>query len=356
MNKYFDKLMPLALLFFFMFTSCHEYEEKDVKAEIYVNHKSLNMFVGDEMQLIVSPANLGDYRWISLDENVATVNNGKVTAMNSGNTDVVVTCGDAEFRVEVNVMDKIPLKDIKLSYTRLELVPGGSRAVLLETVPYNANDVDIADSRWWSDNEDVARASESGVVTGINEGVTTIHYRHGTIVKDVAVVVSYSFPFLGPHILSADAPLLLPFAHFDIGGEGYAFHDVDDSRTNDTYRANNGDPNSSRVDIEGGKSVGYTAAGEWLLYTLEVKDAGTYTLAFEAAAPNDQKGRCKFELDGVDFFGPIIITGSGGWGNFTWRPTDAPLTMKLTSGHHKLKFIIENPGFNIRNMKFTRTE
>ncbi len=331
-------------------TACHEYAEKHIEQGIYVNRSSLSMFVGEEVQLTASPVDGEGFQWTSNDEEVATVSNGKVTALKRGNTDIIATRGQAHFRVPVTVTERVDLKDIKLSASQLELVPGGSRTIQIELVPTNANSVALTDFSWWSDNEDIARASESGLITGIKEGTTTVHYRRGTIVKDIFVNVSLSFPFKGPHSLSAAQPLVLPFRDFDVGGEGYAFHDVDDSRTGDNYRANNGDSNSTRVDIEGGNNIGYTANGEWLLYTVEVKDEGFYELTFTAASPNG--GKARFELDGKDLFGPVAIPGTGGWGNYQWLPKNTPLSVNMTKGLHKIKFVVDKDGFNIREMKF----
>jgi len=139
--------------------------------------------------------------------------------------------------------------------------------------------------------------------------------------------------------------------NFDLGGEGFAFHDTDGSRTGDSYRANNGDPNSADFDIENGRSIGYTAKGEWLCYTVEVMTEGQYLLTFTTAGLYD--GVCRIEVDGKDLFGDIAVDNTGGWSNFQWQPLQTSLPMTLTKGMHRLKFIIVQDGYNLREMQFT---
>jgi hypothetical protein len=241
------------------------------------------------------------------------------------------------------------LTDVNLSSYSVEINPGTSTTILLTTVPTAANDVLITDFAWWSDNENVARVTSAGKITGISEGETNIHYRRGSIYKVIDVNVAYTFTFKGPHILSTDtSPLDLPFRDFDTGGEGYGFHDSDSSNNGGcTYRADNGDSNSSAVDIENNYDIGWTANGEWLLYTLNVKDAGTYGLAFTASGNG---GTAHFELDGKDVTGLINILSTSGWGDYQWSN---PAKITFTQGLHKLKFYMDQVSCNILDMKFT---
>lgn len=63
---------------------------------------------------------------------------------------------------------------------------------------------------------------------------------------------------------------------FDAGAEGISYHDSDTRNEGTTaYRTNGGG-----VDIvqgNGGYPIGYTNAGEWLEYTVNVTKAGIYT-------------------------------------------------------------------------------
>src|SRR5689334_22257124 len=73
---------------------------------------------------------------------------------------------------------------------------------------------------------------------------------------------------------------------FDNGGEGVSYHDTtaaDLGSMGNHYR-------STSVDLQAGGSngydVGYTVAGEWLKYTVNIAQAGTYQLKGSIANAN----------------------------------------------------------------------
>ncbi|WP_352422716.1 carbohydrate-binding protein [Proteiniphilum sp.] len=344
----------IALLLVSWFCSCDdEYVRTEVDKAISVNITALNSFVGDEIQLIASPTD-GTYKysWSSEDNAIATVdNNGLVIVVGEGNTNIVVSNGDIETKVPVTAIERIPLRDVILSSDVLEMFPGNSKTVFVTYMPENANDIPA--DEWVSEDENIAAVNANGEISVAGEGITNITYRVGTIVKTVKVDAAYSRPFKGPHILSADAPYELLAANFDTGGEGNAFHD-DATIRNNTYRANNGDPGSPQVDIEGdGTNIGYTNAGEWLIYTLDVKDAGTYKVEVNLSA-NATTGAFHLEIDGQDVTGTVSVPNNGSWNS--WRYISDPKmdNINLSEGRHRMKFYFEGAGFNLRGYRFTK--
>ncbi|MGV8091048.1 MAG: carbohydrate-binding protein [Mangrovibacterium sp.] len=348
MKTKFLKSVPLLLLLGGI-TGCADYDRTGVEKSIYMNEESLSLFVGDQVQLTVSPTE-GIYEWSSEDLSVATITgNGLVEAIGEGSTNIVAISSDAQARVPVNVVIRIPLTDVQLSQTSVELSPGDQKAILVTLIPENAND--IPESSWHSENPDIVVVSKGGQVTAIGEGVTNIVYRIGDIVKTITADISYTRPFKGPHILSATAPCMIPAANFDFGGEGYAFHDSDTSDSSGqggSYRRNGNDTQSDAVDIEGdGVNIGYTSAGEWLLYTVEVADAGEYLVEANVAVPGT--GSFHLKVDDVNVTGTVGVPNTGGWGNFQWED----LTLNLTEGRHKIKYHFEG-GHNLKELRFTK--
>ena len=350
------KFVKISLwgLFLGWVTGCYNYEGIDVEKSIYVNRQSLSMFIGEQVRLTASPTE-GTYSWSSEDERVATVTpEGLVEAASEGSTHIIVSSGNLFTRVPLTVVVRIPLEDVVISESLLEMFPGNKKTVPVTFVPENVNDIPAYS--WSSENPGVATVSKGGEVTVVNEGVTNIVYRIGDIVKIIVVDVAYTRPFKGPHILSSAAPYELPAANFDLGGEGAAFHDsdaTDSSGQNGNYRVTNGDNNSTAVDIEGfGLNVGWTSPGEWLLYTVEVLDEGDYLVEAQVAVP--ATGSFHIEVDGVNVTGTIGIPDTGGWGNFTWISTpEDKLTLTLSEGRHKIKYYFEG-GHNFRSLKFTK--
>ena len=352
-----NKLIKYGIFFLlltFITTGCDEYIRTEVEKDIYVNKLSLSAFVGDKIQLVASPTDgTYQYKWTSEDTNIATVDgSGLVNILSEGNTNIIVSSGDVSRIIPLTAVTRIPLTDVVLSETSLELLPGARKAILVTNVPDNANDV--PPYYWYSENPDIATVNEIGELTVVNEGVTNIVYRIGDIEKKVVVDVAGTRPFKGPHILSATEPYFLLAANFDFGGEGYAFHDIDaNSHTGDNYRKNNGDPNGLAVEIEGnGNNIGYTNPGEWLQYTVEVQDAGIYLVEVSLSA-NGNDGKYRIEVDDVNATGTVVVPNNGSWSNWRFHPTP-PLEINFTQGRHKVKFYFEGAGFNYRALRFTK--
>lgn len=352
MKRYIFSLAALFAAGALTFTACDNYDRTEVDYAIFVNQQSVTMFVGEQTQLVASPADGGTFNWYTDDAEIATVENGLVTAVGEGATTIYAERDGMTFYVDVTVQNKIVLTDIKLNSYDLQLTIGSTFEMSVEMVPIDANDVSLSDFEWWSDDEAVARVNLAGEITGVGEGSTTVHYRKGTIEKTVSVYVSTTLPFNGPHILSAEAPLELWFRDFDMGGKNVAFFDNSSGNSGgSTYRSDGGDTNSADVDIEGAGNIGYTASGEWLLYTVDVQDAGTYSVVVSASG-ND--GTCYVEVDGVNVTGDLTLNATpGGWGDY--QP-NAPFELELTEGMHKIKFYMSNAAYNINFWTFTYKE
>lgn len=97
------------------------------------------------------------------------------------------------------------------------------------------------------------------------DGNAYTRYSHFTVCRPRA-------PYKGTPI---ELPGKIQFENFDTGSDGIAFHDSDNKdEGNVGYRKDN-----EGVDIvtgNGGYAIGYTNAGEWLEYTVNVTKAGLY--------------------------------------------------------------------------------
>lgn len=341
------------LLFAYVTAGCTEYVRTEVEKDIYVNMISLSVFVGDQIQLVASPTDGTNYKWSSEDPEIAAVDgNGLVQIIKEGNTNIIVSSGDISRQIPVVASIRIPLADVVLSETSLELLPGGRKTILVTNIPQNAND--LPHFVWYSENPDIVTVNEIGELTVVGEGTAYVVYQIGDIVKKVHVDAAYTRPFKGPHTFSAMAPLEIPAANFDFGGEGYAFHDLDASnRANSNYRSSNGDNAGTAVDVEGnGVNLGYTNPGEWLLFTVDVQDPGEYYADISLSA-NGNNGKFHLEVDGVNVTGTVVIPNNGSWGDWRWHPSPAPV-INMTEGRHKIKFYFEGADFNLRALRFTK--
>ncbi len=288
-----------------LFGGCDKFDRTEVVPEVYVNKSAVSGFIGYEVQLTASPTD-GSYSfsWSSEDPAIATVtNSGLVKLIAEGSTTVVLSAGEIRQRVAITSLTRIPVSEVTLSEASIELVPQTAKKIAVQILPLNANDIPKA--IWSTENDKVATVNEKGEVSGIGEGSTNIYYKIGDIQKTVKVLVSYTRPFNGPHILQSGTPLLVMAADFDFGGLGRAFHDdANNNVGNDNYRRGKGDNNSAAVEVEGnGSNIGYMGNGEWYQYTVTVKEAGAYRLEVSLSAAG--ASRYHVEIDNVNVTGAV---------------------------------------------------
>ena len=128
-----------------------------------------------EIQAIVYPENATDksVTWTSSDTNVATVENGKVTAVAVGNATIIVITSDGHYTdtCAVTVVEPIHVESVTLDKHDLSLVLGDNDYLTATVSPADAADKSVT---WASDNETVATVDKFGKVTAVGKGTTNI--------------------------------------------------------------------------------------------------------------------------------------------------------------------------------------
>ncbi len=133
--------------------------------------------------------------------------------------------------------------------------------------------------------------------------------------------------------------------NYDLGGEGVAFHDLSPTNMGGQFRTDAVDLESC---TEGGYDLGYVQAGEWTEYSVNVNQAGAYTL--QARVATTGSGTFHVELDGQDISGPISIPNTGDWQ--AWA-TVSVTTPALTTGAKVLRIVIDAAEFNLNWINFS---
>lgn len=169
-----------ALVFSLVAVSCGAIESTSSKSgeEIFaeLNTYSVSLAVGETYSLEVSE-NKGDPVWSSLNENVATVSDGTITAVGAGTTTIVCDVDGFKLQCSLNVSDAMlagvhfyinkEVTSIYVGFTK-QLTPKLMQgAEELDAVGYNLH--------YESDDTDVATVNSDGVLTGVAVGETTIH-------------------------------------------------------------------------------------------------------------------------------------------------------------------------------------
>lgn len=147
---------------------------------------TLNVGQAEDLTATVEPstATNKNVTWSSSDIAVATVNNGKVTAVAPGTAVITAKAGSKTATYTLTV--KAPLKGITLSKSEISVVKGQSQTL---SVTYNpANTTDSKEVQWSSDNKTVATV-ENGIVKGIKAGTATITAKVGNYTQKCVVTV-----------------------------------------------------------------------------------------------------------------------------------------------------------------------
>lgn len=157
---------------------------------VTLNETSLNLYVGDIFDLIdtVTPENTTDAAsWSSSDQTVAIVdNNGIITALKAGTTNISVIYGTVSATCEVTVSD-IAATSVELDYTELSLISGQSQQLTATVLPANTTFPVVT---WASSDTSVAEVSEDGLVTAVKGGTATISATCGDVIGECSVTVT----------------------------------------------------------------------------------------------------------------------------------------------------------------------
>jgi alpha-L-fucosidase len=140
-------------------------------------------------------------------------------------------------------------------------------------------------------------------------------------------------------------PGVIEAEDYDHGCAGDAYHDSNDVNEGGLYRPDNG------VDLgessAGGYTLGWTRAGEWTAYTVNVTRTGTYRVSFHVATA--QNGAAfRLESGGTDLTGTIDVPNTDGFQN--WTVVDREL--HLEAGQQVLKVVIDGDFVNLDKMEF----
>ncbi|MBP2146916.1 hypothetical protein J2129_002370 [Methanofollis sp. W23] len=147
--------------------------------------------------------------------------------------------------------------------------------------------------------------------------------------------------------MGAAVPGTIEAEDYDEGGEGVAYHDTDDVNEGGAYRKDG-------VDIEYWKAsdittIAYAFPGEWLQYTVDVAEAGTYDVACTVASAMD--GQAMKVLVDDEEVATMTSPNTGSWGKFT----AVKKSVELPAGTHVIKVVFEG-SLNFDKMVLSASE
>ena len=160
---------------------------------VTLDKTSLEMTEGEEITLAatIKPENATekDVTWTSDKTDVATVKDGKVTAVKEGTATITAKAGDQTATCKVTVKKGfVEVTSITLDKTSLSLGVGGEETLTATVKPDNATDKTVT---WTSSSESIATVKD-GKVKAIKNGTATITAKAGDKTAKCIVVVSKS--------------------------------------------------------------------------------------------------------------------------------------------------------------------
>ncbi|MBQ4269646.1 MAG: Ig-like domain-containing protein, partial [Clostridia bacterium] len=186
-----------AVVAFGAFASCGKGGEQfgnpveiEKTATLSLNKTHAVLHPGDLLTLTAALENVAEadaqpFEWKSYDTQVATVDNGVVTAVSFGTTYVSVNSGtlNASCKITVQAEDASVHKstlEISATNLRLNAFYDDAKSSTLSVIAYQNGEAVAADVVWESENEDYVTV-ENGVVTALKNGATTKVYARATV-------------------------------------------------------------------------------------------------------------------------------------------------------------------------------
>ena len=147
---------------------------------------------------------------------------------------------------------------------------------------------------------------------------------------------------------AAAVPGTVQAENYDTGGQGAGYSVTSVNGSGNGYRSDGVDLETTS-DSGGGYDLGWTAAGQWFNYTVNVATAGTYTVGLRLAAPSAVTDALHIvNSSGANLSGNVAVAATGGYQN--WTTVNATVT--LPAGTQTLTVDQDAAGWNINYLTF----
>ncbi len=271
--------------------------DKLVPAEsIELDKTALELKVGgtDVLKATVSPADSTDkVVWTSDKPDIASVENGTVTANAAGTATITATAGEKTATCTVTVNEKtIAITSVSLDKTEATVVEGETVELTATVKPDTATEDKTV--TWTSSDEKVATVKD-GIVTAVSEGKATITAAAGTKSASCEITVTKKAEDTKPDDTKPEEPKP------EEPGETFTTYEL-----NEAERAMLSDPKTTFVikynSPNGWNDIGFgasTADGGWASASLPAQQGeGTLTVTVEELIPQMKVS----SLEGVSYF------------------------------------------------------
>ncbi|MCU0429652.1 MAG: PQQ-dependent sugar dehydrogenase [Cytophagaceae bacterium] len=257
-----------------------------------------------------------------------------VFTLNGANTPPTVSltapAANASFTAPASITISATAADANGTVSQVEFFQGTTRLGVDLTAPYSFTWTGVAAGAY----SITARATD-------NAGATTTSAAVAVTVTAAATQTPY-----GGTVKSI--PGRIEAEEYDLGGQGVAFNDGSAANLGGVFRTDGVDIQAT-ADANGAFNVGWTTAGEWLEYSVNVQTAGVYTLTLRVATVA-AGNTIAVSMDGSNITSaPVSLPLTGGWQ--TWQTVIVP-NVSLSAGNRILRLTFVQGGVNLNFVSF----
>lgn len=183
----------------------------------------------------------------------------------------------------------------------------------------------VAPYEWYPGNDSIFDEMEPGSYT-----LTAIatDENGATASAEITITVQQESLAYSEHVI----PGLIQAEEYDLGGPGVGYYDTDSTNHGGAFRNDGVDIISNSDSQHGGNGIGWVDGGEWLRYTVEVAEAGTYEIELRTASDWGSLGAITAELGGetIATFQPGYTGGWNSWTTLTSNEVEIDTTGQTT--------------------------
>ena len=153
--------------------------------------------------------------------------------------------------------------------------------------------------------------------------------------------------------VAAAIPGKIEVENYDVGGSGKAYLDKDDDNKGGEYREDGVDiVQVDSADASKGYAIGYTQAGEWLEYSVNVVTASKFVFR-ASVADGLEGGSIRLFIDGKAVTDTVAVPQTEDWNAYTLMDGE---TSEIEKGDHVLRIQFTGSYVNMDWIQFALTE
>ena len=156
-----------------------------------------------------------------------------------------------------------------------------------------------------------------------------------------------------PYKAIFSVPGFVQLEDYDMGGQSVSFYDKDFVNEGGTYREDGVDiVQVDSADASKGYAIGYTQAGEWLEYSVNVVTTGKFVFR-ASVADGLEGGSIRLFIDGKAVTDTVAVPQTEDWNTYTLMDGE---TSEIEKGDHVLRVLFTGSYVNIDWIQFALTK